>query len=36
MIYLLRRIVIAVLIPFLWKQWRERRRPPVAPAPPAA
>jgi hypothetical protein len=26
MVFVLRRIVIAVLLPFLWRQWRERRR----------
>jgi hypothetical protein len=36
MTFLLRRVVIAILIPFLWRQWRERRRQTAAATPPTA
>jgi hypothetical protein len=36
MTFLLRRVVIAMLIPFLWRLWRERRRSTAVPARPVA
>jgi hypothetical protein len=31
---LFRRIVLSLLIPFLWRTWRDRRRAGRADAPP--
>jgi hypothetical protein len=34
MAILFRRLLISVLVPFLWKRWRERRTEPAAAAGP--
>lgn len=31
MAFLLRRLLISVLVPFLWKRWRERSRTGTVP-----
>jgi hypothetical protein len=32
MVILLRRLFISMIVPFLWKRWRQRSRTPVLPA----
>jgi hypothetical protein len=31
--FLLRRLIISLLIPFLWRAWRNRRHEEPAPVP---
>lgn len=31
MAFLLRRLLVSVLVPFLWKRWRERSRSASVP-----
>jgi hypothetical protein len=34
MAILFRRLLVSVLVPFLWKRWRERRNEPAATSGP--